>query len=318
VSALIVTGATSFIGRALLAKLSPESQSQVRILVHRQATTGLLSDHRMTTVRGSLLDAQTVRALITPGSTVVHLAYLATTRAEEDNMAAAHNLLAACRSAGIRRIIHCSTAVVVGNIPDDVVNEFTECRPASAYECAKLAVEQLLLGSDCETTVLRPAAVFGPGGKNLVKLAQDLLRRPMVVNYVKSCLEGNRRMNLVHVDNVVAALIFLIEAPPDVGGEVYIVSDDESPFNNYHDVEQRLARGLEVAYHPVPPLVLPRVALSLALKMLGRTNTNPGRIYDGSKLLKAGLRKPMPFEQGVASFASWYRSYSSTISEKAR
>ena len=115
-------------------------------------------------------------------------------------------------------------------------------------------------------------------------------------------------MNLVHVDNVVAALAFLIDTPRDIGGEVYIVSDDESPLNNYRDVEHRLVEGLGIPNYPLPPVAMPRSALALALKAAGRTNTNPNRVYDGSKLLKAGLKKPVSLEEGLASFASWYRS----------
>jgi len=55
-------------------------------------------------------------------------------------------------------------------------------------------------------------------------------------------------------------------------------------------------------------IAMPPAVLSLALKVIGRTNTNPGRIYDSSKLVQAGFRKPTTFERGLASFASWYRS----------
>ena len=310
-SALVITGASSFLGHASLSKLPAERFPELRLLVHNRPAPEFSADRRVITVHGNLLDRETFRDLVTAGSTVVHLAYLATPYPEENNMAAARNLLAACREAGIRRLIHCSTAVVAGSIPDDIVNEATECRPANDYEAAKFAVEKLVLeagGRDLEATVLRPTAVFGPGGKNLVKLAEDLLRQPRIVNYARSCLQGRRTMNLVHVDNVVAALAFLIDTPRDIGGEVYIVSDDESPLNNYRDVEHRLAQGLGIPNYPLPPIAMPRSALALALKAAGRTNTNTNRVYDGSKLLKAGLKKPVPLEEGLASFASWYRS----------
>ena len=266
-------------------------------------------------VKGNLLDRESLRGLITAGSTVIHLAYLASAHPEKDNMAAARNLLTACQEAGIRRLIYCSTAIVAGNIPDDVVNEATECRPANGYEAAKLAVEKLVLDAqnrDFEAAVLRPTAVFGPGGKNLVKLAQNLVRGSTFLNYAKSCLQGRRRMNLVHVDNVVAAMVFLLDAPRAIDGETYLVSDDESPLNNYQDVERRLREGLGIRDYPVRPMTMPHSTLMLALKTAGRNHTNPNRIYDGSKLSGAGLKKPMPFGQGLDSFASWFRTVSST------
>jgi nucleoside-diphosphate-sugar epimerase len=320
VSPLAITGASGFIGRTLLAALPAQQFTELRVLVHDKPALEFPAERRVIKVNADLLDPATLRELVVPGSTVVHLAYIATARPEEDNLMAARNLLAACREAGIRRLIYCSTAVVAGNVHCDVVNETTECRLANGYEAAKFAVERLVLQElrhGIEVAVLRPTAVFGPGGRNLVRLAQDLLRLNGIVNYAKSCLQGRRRMNLVHVDNVVAALSFLIDVRHDVGGEVYIVSDDESPLNNYQDVERHLFQGLGIRYYPVPPVALPRAALSVALKMAGRTNTNPDRIYDGSKLIKAGLKKPMPFERGLVSFASWYRSLTRTQGGRA-
>jgi len=312
----VITGASSFLGRTLLSSRSAQRFSELRVLVHHAPAPALAADRPVTMVKGDLLARESLRDLITPGSTVAHLAYVTTPRPEEHNVAAARNLLATCKEAKIKRLILCSTAVVAGNVRDDIVTEATECRPASDYEMAKLAVERLVLqphDRSFEATVLRPTAFFGPGGKNLLKLAQDLLRRPAPVNYAMSCLQGRRKMNLVHIDNVVAALDFLIDAPISVDGEIYIVSDDESPLNNYRDVEQRLALGLGVQDYPLPLIAMPRPAFAMALGMLGRSNTNPGRIYDGSKLMRAGLKKPMPFEQGLASFASWYRA--SAVSE---
>lgn len=320
-SSLAITGASSFLGRALLATLPAERFPELRILIHHHPAPEFAADRRVTKLKGDLLDRGSFRHLVAPGSTVVHLAYLATARPKEDNVAAARNLLTACEETGVRRLVHCSTAVVVGGIPDDVVNEATECRPGNDYEAAKLAVERLLLqerNHGIDTVILRPTAVFGPGGKNLVKLAENLLRQPRFMNYARSCLHGRRRMNLVHVDNVAAALAFLIDTPTDIDGEIYIVSDDESPLNNYRDVERRLAQGLGVPNYPFPPIAVPRAGLSLALRAAGRTNTNPNRVYDGSKLLRAGLRKPMPFEQGLASFASSYRSWSDAKSGGSR
>jgi nucleoside-diphosphate-sugar epimerase len=211
--------------------------------------------------------------------------------------------------------VHCSTAVVAGRSDADVVTEETECEPGDRYEATKLAIEKFLLGKaadSLEIAILRPTAVFGPRGRNLVKLANDLEQRPAFVNYLRSCLQGGRRMNLVHVDNVVAALAFLIDTADRVAGEVFIISDDEYPINNYRDVERRLMAGLGVSVYPVPPVAVPRWMLSSALRMTGRTNTNPFCVYDCSKIISRGLKKPVSFEQGLSDFMAWYRGRNPT------
>ena len=111
-----------------------------------------------------------------------------------------------------------------------------------------------------------------------------------------------------HVDNVVAALVFLLYATDGVAGETFIISDDESPINNYRDVERRLMAGLGIPDYPVAPVSVPRWLLSSALRMAGRTNVNPDRVYDCSKIIGRGLKKPVTFEHGLSDFVAWFRA----------
>jgi len=71
----------------------------------------------------------------------------------------------AARHAGVRRIVHLSTADVFG--PDHFarVNEKAKLRPVHAYERLKLFEEQWLLkaAADLEVVIVRPARVFGVG-----------------------------------------------------------------------------------------------------------------------------------------------------------
>jgi nucleoside-diphosphate-sugar epimerase len=112
------------------------------------------------------------------------------------------------------------------------------------------------------------------------------------------------------VDNVVAALLFLMDFESGVAGETFIVSDDEFPANNYRDVERRLMAGLGIPDYPVATVPALRSMLPLALRMAGRTNLNPARIYDCSKIRGLGLRKPVAFEDGLSDFIAWYRGRS--------
>ncbi|HET7378886.1 MAG TPA: NAD-dependent epimerase/dehydratase family protein, partial [Gaiellales bacterium] len=76
----------------------------------------------------------------------------------------------AARHAGVRRIVHVSTADVYG--PDHFVriNERAELKPVHPYEKLKLMEETWLKaqGYDIEVVVLRPARVFGPGEDFLI------------------------------------------------------------------------------------------------------------------------------------------------------
>jgi dihydroflavonol-4-reductase len=74
-------------------------------------------------------------------------------------------VLDAARQAGVRRIVHLSTADVYG--PDHFarVTEKSKVRPVHAFERLKLFEERWLLEAarDLEVVIVRPARVFGPG-----------------------------------------------------------------------------------------------------------------------------------------------------------
>jgi nucleoside-diphosphate-sugar epimerase len=259
-------------------------------------------------IRGDLLRYETLKGLATAGCTVVHLAYL-NKGSREDNLTAAENLAELCKTAGVSRLIHCSTAVVCGRVDADRVTENTPLRPLKEYEATKSRLESILLGKGegyYETVILRPTAVFGRGGKNLLKLADDLRCGSRLANYLKSCLFSDRRMNLVFIDNVIAALAFLISTDQKVDREVFIISDDEASANNYRDTERCLMKRLGCKPYSLPVLPLPSVMLRTVLRLAGRTNTNSALVYDCGKILSRGFKKPVFFEEGLSRFADWY------------
>jgi len=305
---IAVTGATGFIGRHLVDLLVARGDAAIRVLV-RDSVAIARTGFREEVMEGDMRNPAAFARILEEGCTWVNMAQL-DLPSESDQIAVMATLMEVCRKKGVKRLVHCSTAVVVGRNTASVITETTPCQPSDRYEATKLAIERVLqqkCGESLEVAILRPTAVFGPQGRNLIKLANDLRGRPAFVNYLKSCLQGSRRMNLVHVDNVVAALAFLIDAPESVAGEVFIISDDESPHNNFRDVERCLMAGLGVPDYPVAPAALPQWLLSAALRAAGRTNANPFRVYDCSKIVGRGLKKPVAFEQGLADFASWYR-----------
>lgn len=69
----------------------------------------------------------------------------------------------AARSAGVRRIVHVSTADVYGPDHFKRINEKAELKPAHAYEKLRLMEELWLFDNvdDIDVVVLRPARVFG-------------------------------------------------------------------------------------------------------------------------------------------------------------
>ncbi len=306
-----ITGGTGFIGRHLLERLQRRRGITIRALAHKRPDEHLPLQDRVKWIRGDLADRASLEALLQPGCDLVDLAF-PQGWSREARIGATARLARSCAEIGIRRVLHCSTATVVGRAPEQRVTEETPLRPVTEYETTKLEIENTWrehCDGRMELVILRPTAVFGPGGRNLLKLADALVSGSRLLNYLRSSLFGHRRMNLAPVQNVVAAVEFLLDFSWPLASEVFIVSDDEDPMNNFRDVERHLMAGLGMRDYPVPLLPVPRRLLSTALQLAGRSNTDPDRIYDGEKLARAGLRhKPYSIQSGLREFAAWIAS----------
>lgn len=308
---IAITGASGYIGKHLVAELARQGGCRIKVLSRsrRREIDAGESGCNIEVIEGDLRAPETLRGFFEPGCTVVNLVYLRNA-GQAENIAVIDNLLAACRSAKIGRLIHCSTADVAGRTRDNPVTESTPCHPVTEYGITKLKVEKVVLDAagSLEAAILRPTAVFGRGGENLNKLAGNLVAGRRVRNYLKSCLFGKRRMNLVHIANVVAAILFLIHHAADIGGEVFIASDDDNPTNNYADVERFLMREFNIPYYSMPRFLVPPGVLSFLLRLLGRNNINPRSVYAPGKLIGYGYTRPVSFENGLAEYTAWYRS----------
>jgi nucleoside-diphosphate-sugar epimerase len=132
----------------------------------------------------------------------------------------------------------------------------------------------------------------------------DLRAKRRFAAYLRSVAFGERRMNLVHADNVAAAIVFLLEKEPFPSGEALIVSQDDHPENNFRDVELCLMEALGVADHGWPRFHLPAWILAALLRLRGHNNVNPRRRFDGGRIAALGFAPPVDFRQGLAGCAA--------------
>jgi nucleoside-diphosphate-sugar epimerase len=309
---IAIIGASGYIGRHLVARMRCHSEIQVRAFCRskQQGLDILGGGGNLEIIEGSFACPESLRNLLVPGCTVINLAYL-WNRGETENLTVISNLTNACKDKHVKKLIHCSTAAVAGRSSENLIAECTPCRPITEYGVTKLKIENAISAAafgNFEVSILRPTAVFGTDGEPLKKLANDLVAGNRLLNYLKSCLFGSRRMNLVHIANVVAAILFLIDRQEDIDGEVFIVSDDDAIANNFAEVERTLMRLLDCPDYALPRISLPQWVLGLLLRLLGRNNINPGCNYAQNKLQNLGFRRPVIFEDGLMEYANWYRS----------
>jgi nucleoside-diphosphate-sugar epimerase len=301
---VIITGASGFIGHRLINRLTGDAGILTNAVCHKKSggwsDKGHLNIHQRDL---SYLDSW--EGLIEHDCVVVNLVYFWNLPASE-NILAARRLIDTCRRKGVKKLIHCSSATVAGSVKEDIVTEETPCQPSTEYEKTKWQIEQTLLETDYvmpEIIILRPTAVFGPGGKNLVKLVNELRYCSKLYNYIKSCLYQRRSMNLVSVETVADSIKYFIKAPQAYDHEVFIVSDDEYPENNFIDVERQLRNALGIPDYRLKRIDLPLMTLATLLRLTRKTNINLLRRYSCEKLLRCGFRKKSTFIENLKAYA---------------
>jgi nucleoside-diphosphate-sugar epimerase len=301
---LAVLGGTGFLGRHFVAAARRLGR-RVRMLVRDPAVVTGAPD---ACVHGDLDDAASLARLITPGVTVVNFAWSEPT-AQADAVRQARQLAAVCREAPAHALLHCSTAGVFGGCDDvAVVADETTPRPADSYGLAKLAVDDTLwheLQGRVPLALLRPTAVFGAGGDNLVDLIAAIVSGDRLASYLRSCLFDRRFLHLVPVETVVEAFLF-VEARVGPSGSRHLITADHEPLNRYRAMERHVMELFGVRDHRWPRVPLPPAALRLALRARRRAAALPFTRFDDDGLRALGFRPPVPFEAAVASFAGWY------------
>ncbi len=232
---VLVTGATGFIGRRLVAALQ-ERNAQVRTLVRSIGNVSLNGD-RVETVVGDLADSASLAHACAGIDTVIHAAGFAhADAANTPEFAARHwavnaegtfRLLDAAVAAKVQRFIFLSSVKAVGDPELHLVDERWDASPETAYGQAKRAAEEraLTVGRTTGMRVvnLRPALVYGPSMKgNLPRLIEAVRR-----GWLPPLPETGNRRSLVHVDDVAQAVL-LAAALPAAAGQTWFVTDGQA------------------------------------------------------------------------------------------
>lgn len=299
-----IIGGSGFVGKHLIKSILHRDDIKIRLLTREPAHYKYQSD-KIEVIAGDLLELASLEKFIGKSNVVVNLAYL-TNKASEENLLAAKNLAQVCKTRESMHLIHLSTAVVAGKTKSNIITSDTVCYPCNEYETTKLAIENILieqLKGKCLLSILRPTAIFGKHGLNLIKTIDELKKGSYWLNILRASLYGRRRMNLVAVENVIAAILFLVDRAAS-GIECYIVSDDEDEQNNYLDVARIISEYFKLA--PVYRLRLPASSaiFSLLLRIKYGTNIPLSRVYSMDKLIRLGFKKPITFTQALLNYLS--------------
>lgn len=206
-----VLGGTGFIGSTIVARCRSTGVPVACLSAPRiSAAWGSVGDAAALWRRtnGDAFDA--LCQALAPFHVVVNAAGLATPDAGDTatlfgaNAVLPSVVAQAARCAGVRRLVHVSTAAVQGRL--NPVDETSRVFPLSPYAAAKAEAERAVLGGadgPPEVVVYRPTSVHGPGRTVTRRLARIAPSLPLVP------VSGDDRPSPVAlVENVAAGIVF--------------------------------------------------------------------------------------------------------------
>jgi dihydroflavonol-4-reductase len=252
---VLVTGATGFTGGHLARHLAAAGH-QVRAFVRRPDAAKDLERAGIEICAGDLTDPASLDRAVGGIDVAYNIAALyreaglSKKQYRAVNAGAAAGLVNAAASAGVRRVVHCSTVGVHGDIERPPADEDAPLRPGDVYQQAKLEGEKLahdvaaLRG--IELTIARPSGIYGPGDRRLLKLFRGIARRRFV-----TLGSGEIFYHLTYIDDLVEGFRLCGETP-HAAGKTYILAGEE--VTTLHELTRMIA---EEAGVPPPKLQLP-------------------------------------------------------------
>ena len=170
-SLIAITGATGFIGRAIIAQARAAGH-RVRAIVRDPTQARWLADQfDCELAAGNVLDAPPLAGALAGVQGVIHLVGIIHERGAQTfdrvHRQGTANVVAAAQTAGVARFIHMSALGV---------------RPGarSRYHQTKWAAEELVRQSGLAWTIFRPSVVYGSGDQSINQLAKLVQFAPVI------------------------------------------------------------------------------------------------------------------------------------------
>jgi nucleoside-diphosphate-sugar epimerase len=321
----LVTGATGFLGSALITELAKRKQA-VRILARDEQKARAQFGDTVTIIRGDINDVEQVEQAVDGASIIYHLVgrlyhpSIPATLYHLTHVEGTRILLAACKGQSrLQRIVHCSTTGVHGVTGKTPAAEDAPFAPTNPYEATKLEGELLALKACKEdglpVSVVRPGLVYGPGDLHLLGLFSSIKKGLFRV------IDGGKALlHPVYIDDLTAAFLLCAERPEAIGHSYNIAGDHPVTIRQLataiaHSLHKELPRGsiplwlanLASDIFAITPGMKGEKAPLTRSRVQFLTNS---RVYDISKARdELGYTPEVELEEGMKQTAEWYHKH---------
>jgi UDP-glucose 4-epimerase len=311
---VLVTGASGFLGRAVIAALADDGYALHATV--REPPVPPFPDGVKVVRYPGLAQPFDWRPLLKGVDTVIHLAGV-----ENDHRGFSPNyydrihrratakLAGTAVRAGVRHFVFVSSIrAQCGPVADHALTERDMPTPTNVCGRSKLAAEAAVRSAGVPFTILRLAPVYGPGMKGSL----GSLFRAATSSWPLPVRDFANRRSYLGLDNFISALRFVLTAPATIG-ETYVVADSGIPPATSDLIASiRRAQGRR-------PLLLP---LQIRFAEVSLRTVRLGDLWDRycgnlrvdpAKLIAAGWRPLHDTRAGFAAMVQKIDSPSSNV-----
>lgn len=322
---ILVTGATGYLGSQLVQLLAGQGHD-ICVLCRTTPSSPLFSGKGVRVAIGDIEDLSSLEKAMSGISQVYHLAAYARIwskdkeRYQNLNVTGTRNVLQAAGAAGVRKVLHVSTAGVVGPSTDKPMDEEM---PRNAdffnrYESTKWESEQVCYAfskAGLPVTIVSPSRVYGPGLDTGSNPVTKLIELYMKGRWKIIPGSGNDLGSYCYVDDVVQGLVAGMERGRD--GERYLLGGVNASFNELLRLVGRISGVHNRSWH-VPFFLLE--GFSYFQLFIANTTGKPPVItpdwvrkyqyhwaLDSSKAQRELGYQIRPLEDGITATVAWLR-----------
>jgi dihydroflavonol-4-reductase len=238
------------------------------------------------------------------------------------NATAVGELVRAAAEAGARRVVHCSTVGVHGDIAHPPANEDAPLGPGDIYQRSKLAGETAAREAANQTglavTIARPSGIYGPGDRRLLKLFRGVARRRFVV-----LGSGDIFYHLTYIDDLTEGLRLCAEVPAAANRTYILAGGEVTTLNELIAIIAERARVKPPAVRlPVWPVWIAGALCEALYRPLRSLNVEPplyrrrvdfftkSRAFDiGRARKEIGYSPQVGLRDGIQRTLDWYREH---------
>ena len=273
---IFITGGTGFIGANLALNYASEGHDVV--VISKEATdaerenSSDLKAAGVAVLQGNITDHTLLRDAVQGVDLVFHIAAamreanIPNSEFWNVNVETTRKLLDYSREAGVSRFVYCSSIGVFGKKPRKPTTEDTPCDPKDIYQVTKKAAEELCLNYQAEhqfpLSVVRPAEVYGPRDRRLVKLF-----RAIKAGKFAMIGSGKNHHHLVFIDDMLQGFRLAAERDEAIGGVFVIAGAESVPLTAMVDeISSQLDAGPPKLKIPLFPVYLAGALTEFACK----------------------------------------------------